>query len=263
MSLKNLNPLSEAEIPGSIARDVEITAAIGAHSAATDPHPAYLSQTEGDARYRQTQAPETLFDTSKRLVSLFPNTGNLASQGSGQGGFECRAAAGTGVAALAFHKPGSYASYFGLDTDGVLKFGGWSVNAAFRCWHEGYGTPVWQTPSDSRLKKSVRPIESALHFITQAKPVSFEYRPSTIGGWGESDYQRKKVHYGFLAEEFPLKDLVSVKPNGWLGLDYIEIIPFLVRAIQELASTVESLNSEMEGLKGEREGLWTEIEGKD
>jgi len=262
MSLKNLNPLSEAEIPASIARDAEITAALAAHSAAADPHSTYFTQVEGDARYRQIQQSESIFDTSKRLVSLFPNTGTLASQGAGQGGFECRAATGAGSAALAFHKPGSYAVYFGLDADAVLKFGGWSIGAAYRVWHEGYGTPTWQSPSDERLKRKIRPIESTLSFIIEAKPVSFEYRPSTIGGWGESEYQRKKVHYGFLAGEFPLNDLVSVKPNGWLGLDYIEIIPFLVRAIQELASTVEGLNREIKGLKGEREGLKTEIEGK-
>ncbi|MEG3913573.1 hypothetical protein QT979_08565, partial [Microcoleus sp. w2-18bC1] len=42
-----------------IARDSEVTAAITAHTSAADPHPAYLTQTEGDARYRQSSVALT------------------------------------------------------------------------------------------------------------------------------------------------------------------------------------------------------------
>ena len=36
---------------------------------------------------------------------------------------------GTGAAMLAFHRPGSYGAYLGIDTDNQLKFGGWSASA--------------------------------------------------------------------------------------------------------------------------------------
>jgi len=45
--LINLNPpktLTDADIPALIARDTETAAAIAAHAAAADPHPAYLTQ---------------------------------------------------------------------------------------------------------------------------------------------------------------------------------------------------------------------------
>jgi len=67
--------IGDSDIPGSIARDTEVTAgdaavttafqtadsvvaanaasALAAHVAAADPHPVYLTQTEGDARYAQ------------------------------------------------------------------------------------------------------------------------------------------------------------------------------------------------------------------
>lgn len=45
------NPITEPQIPQPIARDAEVTAAINAHVAATDPHTQYLLQSEGDARY--------------------------------------------------------------------------------------------------------------------------------------------------------------------------------------------------------------------
>lgn len=54
--LTNLNPaapIADADIPAAIARDSETTAAINAHVGATDPHPIYLTQAEGDGRYRQ------------------------------------------------------------------------------------------------------------------------------------------------------------------------------------------------------------------
>jgi hypothetical protein len=44
----------------------------------------------------------------------------------------------TGAAFMTFHRTGSYASYFGLDTDNVWKVGGWSAGAvAYKIWHEG------------------------------------------------------------------------------------------------------------------------------
>jgi hypothetical protein len=52
--LTNLNPpkaLTEADMPGTMATDTEVTAAINAHTSAADPHPQYLLQGEGDARY--------------------------------------------------------------------------------------------------------------------------------------------------------------------------------------------------------------------
>ncbi|NQE37527.1 hypothetical protein [Microcoleus asticus] len=45
------NPITEPQIPQPIARDAEVTAAINAHLAASDPHAQYLLQSEGDARY--------------------------------------------------------------------------------------------------------------------------------------------------------------------------------------------------------------------
>ena len=58
--LTNLNPrgaITDADIPASIARDSETAAAIANHEAKPDPHPIYLTQAEGDGRYRQSTVP--------------------------------------------------------------------------------------------------------------------------------------------------------------------------------------------------------------
>ena len=43
--------LVDADVPATIARDTEVTAAIAAHEAAANPHPTYLTAAEGNAAY--------------------------------------------------------------------------------------------------------------------------------------------------------------------------------------------------------------------
>jgi len=50
------NPISESQIPQPIARDSEVIEVLKAHEAAANPHPIYLSEAEGDARYRLSAA---------------------------------------------------------------------------------------------------------------------------------------------------------------------------------------------------------------
>lgn len=54
--------ITDADIPAAIARDSETVEAMAAHTNATDPHPIYLTQTEGDERYRQSAVPLTNVD---------------------------------------------------------------------------------------------------------------------------------------------------------------------------------------------------------
>lgn len=57
--LTNLNPpkaIADADIPPEIARDTETEEAVIGHVAAPDPHPIYLSEVEGDARYSKIKS---------------------------------------------------------------------------------------------------------------------------------------------------------------------------------------------------------------
>ncbi|WP_293134642.1 hypothetical protein [Microcoleus sp. bin38.metabat.b11b12b14.051] len=55
MVLLNLSgQIPEPSIPPEIARDAETATAIANHEAKADPHPVYLTQAEGDGRYRQS-----------------------------------------------------------------------------------------------------------------------------------------------------------------------------------------------------------------
>lgn len=66
---------------------------------------------------------------------------NIAYTGSGGGTAEIQGQGG-GAAMISFHRPGAYAVNFGLDTDNVLKVGGWSMGGnAYTLWHSGNFDP--------------------------------------------------------------------------------------------------------------------------
>jgi hypothetical protein len=230
--LTNLNPpaaLTDSDIPGSIARDAELTAALTAHVNAEDPHSNYLRKNAfNPASHAQT------FTASVKAVGV---SGGGLAEFADNCGFGVRASDSSSAAFMSFLIPGVYGVHIGLATDNQIRVGGWSAgpNSSWRIWHEGYGTPVWQSPSDSQLKQNIRPIPSALALLLECKPVSFRYNRTIREkkDFYANSYQRDKIHYGFLANDFPLQDLVW-ETNGSLGIDYLEIIPFLCRAIQEL-----------------------------
>lgn len=73
----------EGDIPAAIARDSEVTTVVGSaistHEAAADPHPGYLTQTEGDARYRELSDAVTYAEITGKpaaLALLFSGTGS-------------------------------------------------------------------------------------------------------------------------------------------------------------------------------------------
>lgn len=68
---------------------------------------------------------------------------SLSGQGiayNGAGGPQVLGAGG-GASMLSFHRPGAYAVNFGLDTDNVLKVGGWSMGGPHTVWHSGNFNP--------------------------------------------------------------------------------------------------------------------------
>jgi len=234
--LTNLNPpatIADADIPGSITRDAEVTAALTAHIQGADPH-----------------TGKRTFSPGAKSVGL--STGTIAENNNSvvnRCGLEAQASGATDAAYMSFHRPGLFAIHFGLDSNtNRLSVGGWSMGPiSYDIFHRGFGEPVWQSPSDSRLKQNIRPIPSALALLLECKPVSFRYN-RTIREKKDffgSSFQRDKVHYGFLADDVPLQDLVFEK-DGHLGLDYLEFIPFIVRAMQEQQEQIKLLEARLE-----------------
>ena len=97
--------------------------------------------------------------------------------------------------------------------------------------------------SDRNLKKNIADISFGLSAVMGLRPV--EYNMKT-----ESDDAQK--HLGFIAQEAleVIPSSVSEMLEGILGMDKSEIIPVLVKAIQEQQAAIDQLKAEIQTLKG-------------
>lgn len=99
----------------------------------------------GQAGSYYTDIPGRLGYTPLSNTSL---SGQPISYG-GAGGPQVLGAGG-GASMLSFHRPGAYAVNFGLDTDNILKVGGWSMGGvSYAIWHAGNLTNVSQLANDA------------------------------------------------------------------------------------------------------------------
>ena len=119
-------------------------------------------------------------------------------------------------------------------------------------------TTSWQTTSDIRVKENINTIENALNVITSLNPVSFNYKQEFAekNNW---DDIMKLNNIGFIAQEFenvfpkyvytkeytlgdtPIEDFKSI--------DTGHLVPYLVKAIQELSAKNTSLEERLTALE--------------
>lgn len=120
--------------------------------------------------------------------------------------------------------------------------------------------------SDVRLKENVQPLSEnasnrglgVLNILESLTPISFKYKKMeeetklAINGDGESleaeelpNPVMEKEHFGLIAQElqevFP--NLVYEKDNGYLAVNYVELVPVLMQAIKELNAKVAMLEA--------------------
>lgn len=152
------------------------------------------------------------------------------------------------------------AGVFGTSTSAL---GGFSVNGAYAGFFHGnvhitgsLNVPTMLTPSDYRLKKDIKTVStSCLDNLMDMNVVEYKYKQrefavaddtvaskETRAAWyDEESAVMQNKHYGFVAQELQeiYPDLVVEGEDGYLGVNYIEIIPLLVRSIQELNAKIE------------------------
>ena len=123
-------------------------------------------------------------------------------------------------------------------SSGNLNIGG-ANGSGYKAYINGTGylnAASWTYGSDRRLKENIEYYSdssiNALDIINQLKPASFDY----ITGSKDED--------GFIAQDIQeiLPNLVTVNENGMLGIKTTNLIPYLVRGIQEQQSQIDSLS---------------------
>ncbi len=150
----------------------------------------------------------------------------------------------TGIYALT-QNPNDYAGYFEGDV---------------------YTTSTYQT-SDARLKKNIRPLDGAMSIINKLAPKAYEFRND--GLYGKLHLPRGN-HFGLLAQDVEkimpeaVKDAStntrrlshggrkeSTEPNQKIELkavNYNELIPVLIKGMQEQQAEIESLKEQVKQL---------------
>jgi len=128
----------------------------------------------------------------------------------------------------------------------------YNTSGNFYVYANGNGTAYcngtsWLTGSDERIKRDIQPLNQyGLNQILQLKPVTFYYK--------NDKGNNKQV--GFIAQEVQkiVPEVVSGKEGDLekgetLGISYGNMVPVLVKAIQEQQIMIESLQKQINELK--------------
>jgi hypothetical protein len=101
--------------------------------------------------------------------------------------------------------------------------------------------------SDRRFKKDIEPLENALEKINAMEGVSYQFKKSKINEYNLPSEQQ----YGLIAQDVQkiAPNIVQEDEQGYLGIDYIKIIPLLIESVKEQQASIVALQEENEALK--------------
>lgn len=236
--------ISEPRIDPLIARDSEVTAAINAHVAASDPHTQYFSKSGRVAISADAQAPS---------LSVGSGNGSLHSNAS-DGTILLKGGNSSSRSLMEIHSPnGSIKLVIQVLDDGrtqisslsnsplVLQVAGGplgigTLSPPTHPLQMGSGAHVttqgsWVSVSDENLKTNIAPIEYGLDTILQLRPVTFTFKSSP-----------SKSEIGFIAQEVaPLIPEAVSAADDHLCIAYGSLSAPIIRSIQQLAHRIDRL----------------------
>ena len=143
-----------------------------------------------------------------------------------------------------FVRETSVASRGNLFVQGGMAVGGLELDADNELFVNGdiaaTGNITAFHSSDKKLKNNVVRIEDGLSIINQLRPVEYE--------WDEASPFSHLKHndYGLIAQEVEkvLPNIVGEMKDGYKGIRYEKLIPFLIDSIQQLTKRVEKLEKQ-------------------
>ena len=131
--------------------------------------------------------------------------------------------------------------------------GGRDLGSSAYRWREIFAANGTINTSDLRLKKDIQTFAYGLNQVMQMNPVSFLWKD---GGEGRK--------LGFIAQELQqlVPEVISVgkDENKTLGVFYSDLIPVLVKAIQEQHQQVENLKAQKADMMADIKKISAEIE---
>ena len=163
-------------------------------------------------------------------------------------------------AIFSFHRGGYYAVNMGLDSDNVIRIGGWSASA--NRWQLDMSGNMYAAgnitaySSDERLKENITPIADALDKIDKISGVYFDWKDIVH----DLGFNPGVVHdTGVIAQEveqvvpeavrpapFDLgENSESISGQNYKTVQYEKLVPLLIQALKELKQEVEELRSKI------------------
>jgi hypothetical protein len=134
-------------------------------------------------------------------------------------------------------------------TNGSISFYSQPYNNYMYLYAKGY-----YTISDSTLKSDITKLNYGLKDVMKLNPVQYSLK-STVKLEEDKVTETASKEFGFLSQEvrktFPSTDITRFS-EGYLLMDYDQLIPVLVKAIQEQQGIIEKLSDELESVKSNR-----------
>ena len=152
---------------------------------------------------------------------------------------------GNNSAFMSFHRSVLFAVNFGLDSDNVLRIGGWSASAnRWQLDMSGNMTAAGTVTanSDIRLKENIEIIPNALEKVSQIRGVTFTRNDQE---------DKEKRHAGVIAQEVEkvLPEVVMEDNDGVKSVAYGNLVSLLIEAIKEQQEQINNLTDEIDKLK--------------
>ena len=113
-----------------------------------------------------------------------------------------------------------------------------SLGSNNNLWSFVYAANGMIQTSDHRFKKDIRSFSYGLKTVIDLNPISYRWK----------DRKDKKTHLGLIAQEVQLivPEIVYDENSEALGMNYSELVPVLIKAIQEQQEIIENLKDENE-----------------
>jgi hypothetical protein len=123
------------------------------------------------------------------------------------------------------------------------------------------GTSAYVNTSDIRHKKNIQPLEVGLKEVAQLRPVTFEWKGDTLTNHsidGKAilrplDPAMQGKQMGFVAQDVEkiLPSVIVTEANAekTKGMKYSELIPVLVKSVQELKANNDKLRSDFDAYR--------------
>jgi hypothetical protein len=141
-------------------------------------------------------------------------------------------------AVMSFHRAGAYAVNFGLDTDNIMKLGGWSASTVRHSWDmNGNYTATGDVTaySDVKLKENIENIPDAINKVKQIRGVTFTRNDQE---------DKEKRHTGVIAQEVQevLPEVITTDSEGIKAVAYGNMVGLLIEAIKEQQTQIDKLS---------------------